>query len=60
MQILYSYLGNGLGFFVLSLALTSIMSHYYLSSNNWANGLTEEVDFINEHGKRYESALLLW
>jgi hypothetical protein len=42
-------LGRGRELFILSLVITSIMSYYYLSSNNWASALTEEVAFINEH-----------
>lgn len=38
------------GFLVLSLALTSIMSYYYLSSNDdGTSALTEEAAIINKH-----------
>lgn len=36
------------GFFVLILALTSIVSYYYLFSDG-ASALTEEASFINEY-----------
>jgi hypothetical protein len=38
--------GRGCELFILILVLTSIVSYYYLSSNNWARALTEA--FINE------------
>lgn len=40
---------RGRELFILSLVITSIVSYYYLSSNNWANALTEDAAFTNEH-----------
>jgi hypothetical protein len=47
-QTLSSIFGRGYGLFILILVLTSIVSYYYLSSNNWARALTEEAAFTNE------------
>jgi hypothetical protein len=46
-QTFYSYLGIVSGILVLSLALTSIVDYYYLSSSNRISALTEETAFIN-------------
>ena len=46
-QTFYSYLGIVSGILVLSLALTSIVNYYYLSSSNRVSALTEETSFIN-------------
>ena len=35
--------------FILSLVITSIVSYYFLSSNNWAIALIEDAAFTNEH-----------
>ena len=41
--------GRGRELFILSLVITSIVSYYCLSSNNWANALMEDAAFTNEH-----------
>jgi hypothetical protein len=46
-QFLCSHLRSVSRLLVLSLALTSIADYYYLSSNNGANALTEEMAFMN-------------
>jgi hypothetical protein len=46
-QTFYSYLRIVSGILVLSLALTSIVDYYYLSSSNRISALTEETAFIN-------------
>lgn len=52
-QILYSYLESSFPrLFFLSLALTSIVGYFYLSSTNWTSVLAEEAAFMNEHVKK--------
>jgi hypothetical protein len=46
-QTFYPYLRIVSGILVLSLALTSIVDYYYLSSSNRISALTEETSFIN-------------
>ncbi|MGC1132529.1 MAG: hypothetical protein WA941_06885 [Nitrososphaeraceae archaeon] len=46
-QTFYPYLRIVSGILVLSLALTSIVDYYYLSSSNRISALTEEMAFIN-------------
>ena len=46
-QTFYPYLRIVSGILVLSLALTSIVDYYYLSSSNRISALTEETAFIN-------------
>jgi hypothetical protein len=46
-QTFYSYLRIVSGILVLSLALTSVVDYYYLSSCNRISALTEETAFIN-------------
>jgi hypothetical protein len=46
-QTFYPYLRIVSGILVLSLALTSIVDYYYLSSSNRISALTEETAFIS-------------
>lgn len=46
-QTFYPYLRIVSGILVLSLALTSIVDYYYLSSSNRISALTEETAFMN-------------
>jgi hypothetical protein len=47
-QLLCSYLRSVSRLLVLSLALTSIVDYYYLSSNNGVNALTKEAALMKD------------